>query len=448
MTKGSGEVSSDLAPTAGGRIISIDVLRGLTILLMIFVNDLGPACPLLDAPHKAFQGRRHDSGRRGVPGISVHRRGVDPAGIRTGAAAGKTSWAQFGHILIRTAGLLFMGVIVYNSEDSHTQGQPLWGMLAFIAIILAWCDVPREHTAKRTVLIVIKALGIAGLVLPCWSLYRREPGTAEVPFFGRVEGWVWMQTGWWGILGLIGWAYLTAATLTLLLGRRREWMMGALAILMFLHLAMQQGGLFTRLDDKPWLGGAVQPLKVLAEGVSSINELRQSGRRLGLFGRGHDGRLPARDDPPARQRRRDSSRSAFLGRDVHYRPFAGRACHGYIRGHQQNRGDADLVLLVGRANLRHLDASLSSHRCGGVSRLVDPRPTRRGQSAGRLLPASDHRRVPFHGRTGGHRPEIQELTPSLGGRCRLDSDGGVRLRRHGPNRATGSAGATLRDVRS
>ena len=28
-----------------GRIASVDALRGLTILLMIFVNDLGPAAP-------------------------------------------------------------------------------------------------------------------------------------------------------------------------------------------------------------------------------------------------------------------------------------------------------------------------------------------------------------------------------------------------------------------
>ena len=30
---------------AGGRIDSVDALRGLTILLMVFVNDLGPAAP-------------------------------------------------------------------------------------------------------------------------------------------------------------------------------------------------------------------------------------------------------------------------------------------------------------------------------------------------------------------------------------------------------------------
>jgi predicted acyltransferase len=33
------------APPAPGRVASVDALRGLTILLMIFVNDLGPAAP-------------------------------------------------------------------------------------------------------------------------------------------------------------------------------------------------------------------------------------------------------------------------------------------------------------------------------------------------------------------------------------------------------------------
>jgi predicted acyltransferase len=57
--------------------------------------------------------------------------------------------------------------------------------------------------------------------------------------------------------------------------------MGALAILMTLHLAMGHGGLFTRLDDKPWLGAAVQPLKVLAQGIESIDRFVGIGDALG-----------------------------------------------------------------------------------------------------------------------------------------------------------------------
>src|SRR5262249_47427471 len=217
--------TSPITPSISGRIASVDALRGLTILLMIFVNDLGRAAPswmhhirppradgmtLADVVFPAFLF---------IVGISV------PLAFERVRRDGKTVPAQLGHILARTAVLLFMGVIVFNGEDPGTLHQPLWTVLAFTALILAWCDVPSEHTTRRTALIVVKAVGIVGL-LAVIALYRRQATTATIPFYGRVEGWVWLRTGWWGILGLIGWAYLAVAILTLILGRRREWLMG------------------------------------------------------------------------------------------------------------------------------------------------------------------------------------------------------------------------------
>jgi predicted acyltransferase len=115
----------------------------------------------------------------------------------------------------------------------------------------------------------LKALGVLGL-LALLAIYRRQPGPAQVPFWGTVENWTWLRTGWWGILGLIGWAYLTVSLLTLVLGRRREWLMGAMAILILLHLAMHHGGLFTRLDHKSWLGTTRPALDSLADTVRAI----------------------------------------------------------------------------------------------------------------------------------------------------------------------------------
>src|SRR5262249_61000560 len=99
------------------------------------------------------------------------------------------------------------------------------------------------------------------------SMSRLQSGPTDLPVWGHVEDWVWLRTGWWGILGLIGWAYLTVCVLVLVLGLRREWLMGALALLMVVHLAFNHGGLFTRLDDKPWLGPVAAPLAALARGV-------------------------------------------------------------------------------------------------------------------------------------------------------------------------------------
>jgi hypothetical protein len=103
------------------------------------------------------------------------------------------------------------------------------------------------------------------------AIFRREPVTTELPIKGRVEDWVWLRSGWWGILGLIGWAYLTVGLLVLVLGWRREWLMGALALLMLLHLAINHGGLFTHVESKPWLGPAAEPLAAAARAINALS---------------------------------------------------------------------------------------------------------------------------------------------------------------------------------
>jgi predicted acyltransferase len=270
--------TSAALPATGGRIDSVDALRGLTILLMVFVNDLGKAAPawmlhiqppnadgmtLADTVFPAFLF---------IVGVSI------PLAFERAAAAGKSKFAQLGHIATRTAGQVFMGVIELNRGKDQSLPSGLWGVLAYTALILAWCALPRERGGKRNLVLAAKVLGIAGLVVLV-AIYRRAPGAAEIPFRGHVEDWVWLRTGWWGILGLIGWAYLTVGLLVLLLGWRREWLMGALALLMALHLAFNHGGLFTRLETKPWLDPVAPALAEIAdwiEGLGHFVSLRDS----------------------------------------------------------------------------------------------------------------------------------------------------------------------------
>jgi predicted acyltransferase len=262
--------SPEPRPAAGGRIDSVDALRGLTILLMVFVNDLGPAAPawmhhiqppnadgmtLADIVFPAFLF---------LVGVSI------PLAFDRAQAAGRSKGAQLLHVLTRTAGLLLMGVIELNRSHDRTLGRPWWGVLAYTSLIFAWCAVPRERGVKRRLVMAAKALGIAGLMV-LLAVYRRAPGPTEFPFWGRVEDWAWLRAGWWGILGLIGWAYLTVGLLVLLLGWRREWLMGALALLIALHLAFNHGGLFARVASKPWLGSeAGELLTALARGIDQV----------------------------------------------------------------------------------------------------------------------------------------------------------------------------------
>jgi heparan-alpha-glucosaminide N-acetyltransferase len=257
---------------AGGRVDSVDALRGLTILLMVFVNDLGPAAPawmhhiqppdadgmtLADVVFPAFLF---------LVGVSI------PLAFERARAAGRSKGAQLVHVLTRTAGLLLMGVIEFNGSDDRTLGKPWWSVLAYTTLILAWCAVPRERGRKRTLVLAAKATGVAGLLV-LLAIYRREPVPTEFPFWGRVVDWAWLRAGWWGILGLIGWAYLTVGLLVLLLGWRREWLVGALALLIALHLAFNNhGGLFNRVAGKNWLGAeAVDRLAALARGIDKVN---------------------------------------------------------------------------------------------------------------------------------------------------------------------------------
>src|SRR5215470_10781421 len=123
MTTESVAISSEMAPTELGRIISVDVLRGLTILLMIFVNDLGPNAPswmhhiqppsadgmtLADVVFPAFLF---------IVGVSI------PLAFERARAAGKSKGAQLVHVLTRTAGLLLMGVVELNGSHDRTLGR-------------------------------------------------------------------------------------------------------------------------------------------------------------------------------------------------------------------------------------------------------------------------------------------------------------------------------------
>lgn len=247
----------------------MDALRGLTILLMVFVNDLGRAAP---SWMHHIQPPRADGMTLAdivfpfflfIVGVAI------PLAQERAANAGVSRRSELRHILIRSAALLLLGVIEMNAGSDRTLRSGLWEMLAFISIVAAWCVIPREKGVKRTVLLAVKALGLAGLAV-LLAIYRRNGGSAEIPFYGTVENWVWLRTGWWGILGLIGWAYLTASLLVIGLGRRREWLMGAMGVLILLHLAVRNGGLLARLDAKPWLGATLPAWHWLANVVRSV----------------------------------------------------------------------------------------------------------------------------------------------------------------------------------
>jgi heparan-alpha-glucosaminide N-acetyltransferase len=186
--------------TQNPRILSIDIMRGLTLFLMLFVNDLYV---------------------KGVPQWLVHtKRDVDGMGLAdwvfpgflfmvglsipfafSARAKKNESMGQLAiHILTRTISLLIIGVFMINASESFNaeltgMNKTLWVVLGYVSVFLIWNKYPKDSKIHY-----LKYLGIVLLIVLA-IIFRG--GTLENPT--RIE------KGWWGILGLIGWGYFAAA---------------------------------------------------------------------------------------------------------------------------------------------------------------------------------------------------------------------------------------------
>ena len=179
------------------RVLSIDALRGITILVMIFVNELAGS---EDIPRWMKHMHADEDAMSFVdvvfPGFLFIVGMSIPFAINSRLAKGASFWQLQGHILFRTLGLLVLGVFMVNAEDGYNEqlmGMSiyLWGILFLIAVVLIW---KVYYTKNKTFIYIMKGIGIAMLVALA-VIYKSKDDGPITPH-------------WWGILGLIGWAYL------------------------------------------------------------------------------------------------------------------------------------------------------------------------------------------------------------------------------------------------
>lgn len=261
---------SDIAPAPGARIASVDALRGLVITLMIFVNDLGmsPSAPTwlrhigdtdaMTLPDVVFPAFLF------IVGVSV------ALAFSRALAQGQTRGQLLGKVLVRTFALLVMGVVLVNMEHHEPWPRGLWGFLAYIAMYLVLGVMPVTTERGRALLRVGRVVGAVGLAALMLA-YRNADGKAMVlgPLFDSSDP-VWLRHAWWGILGLIGWAYLVASLVYLAAGRRREWLVGATGLLVLLFGA-SHANLPGQLAARPWLEWAAPALAALESGFGWFN---------------------------------------------------------------------------------------------------------------------------------------------------------------------------------
>lgn len=220
------------------RILSIDVFRGITILVMIFVNELAgvrdipawmkhmpadaDAMSFVDVVFPAFLF---------IVGMAI------PFAINNRLKKGDSVWQLQQHILFRTLGLLVLGVFLVNTEGGYNEALMgmsihLWALLFLAAAILVW---KVYYTSNKTVVYVLKAVGLIALAILAF-VYRGENGEHITP-------------KWWGILGLIGWAYLYSCIIYQLCKGNIFIIIFMIAVCMGIYVAAHD----TSLKDIGWL---------------------------------------------------------------------------------------------------------------------------------------------------------------------------------------------------
>jgi len=236
------------------RLLSIDVLRAITMFLMIFVNESAgvknvpiwldhaeasaDAMGFADTIFPAFLF---------IVGLSL------PFAISNKIKKGESFIKILLYILSRSAALLIMGFFHVNLEDYSTAAilpKAVWAIIITISFFLIWLDYPETMTKTRKYLLM--GTGIL-LLIAMAALYKG--GSPEAP--------AWMKPSWWGILGIIGWSYLVCAVLYLLSKGR----LSLLVLFWILFAAVNIAVHMEMLPGRIWLIGDASSVTLTMGGI-------------------------------------------------------------------------------------------------------------------------------------------------------------------------------------
>jgi heparan-alpha-glucosaminide N-acetyltransferase len=185
------------------RISSIDIMRGLTLLLMLFVNDLN-----MDVAPAWLGHMKADFDGMGLadwvfPGFLFMVGMAIPFSFSNRISKGLTVAENSRHIFTRTISLLIIGVLMLNTGRVNPKltglSENLWALLMYLGVFLIWND----YRDKDKKFFIFTGLRLAGMALLVFLVLKFRSGQPEN------DGS--LITGWWGILGLIGWGYLVSA---------------------------------------------------------------------------------------------------------------------------------------------------------------------------------------------------------------------------------------------
>lgn len=217
------------------RVLSVDIFRGLTILVMIFVNDVASVKGL------AWWTYHIPAGENGITYVDIVFPAflfivgmVIPLAIQRRLAMGDSYRQLWLHIVTRSLTLVAFGLLIMNGREFNPElsgiSYSVWNVLMFVGAILCLNIYPKASHDKRKVYSALKWLGLA--VLACLLIiYRRGSG----------DDVLWLDFKNWSILGGIGWSYLSVCVLFFLLRGKLTGLIVAFVLLNALNVGVTTG---------------------------------------------------------------------------------------------------------------------------------------------------------------------------------------------------------------
>jgi len=257
------------------RIFSMDIFRAITMLLMIFVNDLWS----LTGVPLWLEHARADQDFLGfsdivfpcflfIVGMSI------PYAMRNRIAKGENNFHILRHIVVRSFALLVMGFFTVNIGDLNVEVSGLsregFQILMVAGFFLIWNVYPKSEDWKKY---LFNGLQLAGVLLLILLVYL---------FKGGKDGTEQMTPQWWGILGLIGWTYLISAPIYLFARKSPALLLLFWLLFTLLNIAEHAHWLHTPIPG----GGAFQGFAFAGIAASLLTDRADTAekrRKLPLF---------------------------------------------------------------------------------------------------------------------------------------------------------------------
>ncbi|WP_433963820.1 DUF5009 domain-containing protein [Tunturiibacter gelidiferens] len=202
--------------TRANRVASVDIFRGLTMTLMIFVNELAAvkglpwwnyhalakvdAMTYVDMVFPAFLF---------ILGMTI------PIALEHRLRKNPSMPALWLHVILRTIALIVLGLILANAELGSRSlmgiDPMLWTILALTGAVLYW-NVYSRSERHQTLFRILRFSGLA-LMVVMFAIFRRTTLDGHA---------AWISTSYPEILGLLGYTYL-AVSILYIATRRWRW---------------------------------------------------------------------------------------------------------------------------------------------------------------------------------------------------------------------------------